>query len=299
MHDLYSDRLHGPKPRSETSLSKAVEVALQNLVLSYKDRDFFGVDFPETCPDNNRPIGTNFEQLDQACIGLVPELNDWRTQIRNNYSQDIAVPQEAILDGLEWYARHVGEPQNLDFHDFFSHHHKAWDKVAGSMKFRHDINEIFARNGIAFEMNHDGLIVRLVEGPAANQLRSTQFDSGDPKTNELLELAKKRFFDRDHDAGQRSIEALWDAFERVKTHIDSSNKKSSANLLIIQVGTSDQENALLKDEMLALTKIGNDWRIRHHELDKHEMGAERDLRDYLFLRMFSLLQRIVPKRHVQ
>lgn len=41
--------------------------------------------------------------------------------------------------------------------------------------------------------------------------------------------------------------------------------------------------------MLALTKIGNEWQIRHHETGKHELGLERGFRDYLFLRMFSLL----------
>lgn len=53
---------------------------------------------------------------------------------------------------------------------------------------------------------------------------------------------------------------------------------------------------LFEAEMLTLTNIGNKWRIRHHETNKHDLGTDRRLRDYLFLRMFTLLHRIVPGR---
>jgi len=45
--------------------------------------------------------------------------------------------------------------------------------------------------------------------------------------------------------------------------------------------------------MKALTTIGNQWRIRHHETDKFDLGEGRKLRDYFFLRMFALLQHLL------
>lgn len=160
------------------------------------------------------------------------------------------------------------------------------------------MNSIFARNGLAYEMGLDALITRIVEGPVAIQLHNAIFDSGDEETDRLLETARIRFFDRDPDAAQRSIEALWDAFERLKTHLDTNSKRNSAEALVTVTAHSAQEKELIEEEMRSLTKIGNNWRIRHHEMNKFELGADRLRRDYLFLRMFALLHRIIPERQV-
>ncbi|MGC1504054.1 MAG: hypothetical protein WA782_07910 [Sulfitobacter sp.] len=296
MSQLYSDRANGPRPRTETEISAAVEAALQSLVQSYQDRDFFGIDFPAICPDNGRPFGTSEDMLEAARVGMVPEMAQWWRKVTDNRSIEPSIPTMAILDALEWHAKHAGEPKEGDYHSFFQHYHKSWDRVIGLAAFRSAVNEVLARNGLAYEMGTDGFISRILEGPVADQLRLTHFDSGDPETDRLLELARTRFFDRDPDAAQRSIEALWDAFERLKTHIDPTNKKSSAQALIIAVAQSSEEQALFEAEMLTLTGIGNMWRIRHHETNKHDLGTDRRLRDYLFLRMFTLLHRIIPGR---
>jgi len=296
MSQLYSDRANGPRPRTETEISAAVEAALQSLIQSYQDRDFFGIDFPAICPDNGRPFGTSEDMLEAARVGMIPEMAQWWRKISENHSIEASIPTMAILDALEWHAKHAGEPKEGDYHSYFQHYHKSWDRVPGLAAFRGAVNEIFARNSMAYEMGTDGLITRIVEGPVADQLRLTHFDSGDPETDRLLELARTRFFDRDLDAAQRSIEALWDAFERLKTHVDPTNKKSSAQSLITAVAQSSEEQALFEAEMLTLTSIGNTWRIRHHETNKHDLGTDRRLRDYLFLRMFTLLHRIIPGR---
>lgn len=296
MSQLYSDRANGPRPRTEIDISATVEAALQSLVQSYQDRDFFGIDFPANCPDNGRPFSTSEEMLEAARVGMVPELAQWWRKLRENHSEKASIPTMAILDALEWHSRHVGEPKDNEYHSYFQHYHKSWDRIAGLAAFCSAVNEMLARNGVAYSMGSDGLITRIVEGPVADQLRLTHFNSGDEETDRLLELARIRFFDRDPDAAQRSIEALWDAFERLKTHVDPTNKKTSAQALINAIEQSSEEQALFEAEMLTLTNIGNKWRIRHHETNKHDLGTDRRLRDYLFLRMFTLLHRIIPGR---
>jgi hypothetical protein len=45
---------------------------------------------------------------------------------------------------------------------------------------------------------------------------------------------------------------------------------------------------LIKDEFKLLTKIGNEYKIRHHETDKIEVSKSKHI-DYLFFLMLSLI----------
>lgn len=45
---------------------------------------------------------------------------------------------------------------------------------------------------------------------------------------------------------------------------------------------------LINTEFDALTKIGNNYRIRHHEIDKIEISDDRYY-DYLYNRCFTLI----------
>lgn len=91
-----------------------------------------------------------------------------------------------------------------------------------------------------------------------------------------------------------AVEKIWDAFERIKTfYVDSSqgiDKKRSVAKLIDQIANGN--NSLrdeIEKEFILLTKIGNDYRIRHHETTKIEITDEEQYR-YLFNRCFSLIK---------
>ena len=47
--------------------------------------------------------------------------------------------------------------------------------------------------------------------------------------------------------------------------------------------------AMLQEEFSALTKLGNSFRIRHHETDKKDIGCNEHY-DYLFHRCLSVLK---------
>lgn len=119
MSQLFSDRINGPRPRTTQEIGASVEKAFQSLVQSYQDRDYFGIDFPQTCLDNGRPYGTNVDTLEAARVGMVPEVESWAEKVHTNYSKQSVAPTMAILDALEWHAKHVGKPKDQDFHKFF------------------------------------------------------------------------------------------------------------------------------------------------------------------------------------
>ena len=87
-----------------------------------------------------------------------------------------------------------------------------------------------------------------------------------------------------------ATEKVWDAFERIKTYYQQYDKKTSANRLldVIRKGDADYK-AMLQEEFSALTKLGNRFRIRHHETDKKDIGCNEHY-DYLFHRCLSVLK---------
>ena len=87
-----------------------------------------------------------------------------------------------------------------------------------------------------------------------------------------------------------ATEKVWDAFERIKTYYQQYDKKTSADRLldVISKGNTDYR-AILQEEFSALTKLGNDFRIRHHETDKKDICYTEHY-DYLFHRCLSVLK---------
>jgi hypothetical protein len=115
-------------------------------------------------------------------------------------------------------------------------------------------------------------------------LFDNEVDTKDEELNKLIENAKSRFLSPNDK--QVALEKLWDAFERIKTYFDSDKRKSAEKLVDLISRNFDKE--LIDKEFKSLTKIGNAYRIRHHETNKIEIVESKHL-NYLFFRMLSLL----------
>jgi len=295
--DLFTDREQGRKPRTLAVINRRVERALAAMIRGYFNQDAFGIDFPSTCPDGAGYDGTDELAFEAALIGVVPEMEGWLDRaVAQGTDDEASISTGAILDAIEWLTAHVGEAKQGFWHSYFRHHHITWDRASGQLAFRNDVNGLFARNGLAYLMGDDGNIQRVVEGATADILARARFKTGEASTDDLLEVARRQFFDRDPDAGQHAIEKLWDAFERIKTLADPTDKKRSADVLLSKAAKSAAADDLIRAEMMALTSIGNNWRIRHHEVGKTELGDDSELRDYLFLRMFDLIRLLLRAR---
>lgn len=107
--------------------------------------------------------------------------------------------------------------------------------------------------------------------------------TSDIELNKLIEEAKERFFNPNDK--QIAIEKLWDAFERLRTHFGPDKKKSASQLVDIVADKFD--SGFINEEFLKLGRIGNDYRIRHHETNKKELTPVH--LNYFFFRMLALI----------
>lgn len=118
--------------------------------------------------------------------------------------------------------------------------------------------------------------------------------SGDSTLDDLLQLACERFRDPAPSARNDSIEKLWDGWERFKTLAGGSKGESAQAMLDAVAMPGSRFRELLETEARALTKIGNEFHIRHFETDKSPLQPAEV--DYLFHRMFALLNLILKTR---
>lgn len=121
--------------------------------------------------------------------------------------------------------------------------------------------------------------------------------TGDSQLDNKLNDAMVRFLSRDPSARRDALEKLWDAFERLKTLELGGGplKKSSASQPLTRAASgSEPFRELLENEFKALTGIGNDFTIRHHEHDKEDVPTDAAI-DYLFVRLTSVIS--VVLRH--
>lgn len=106
------------------------------------------------------------------------------------------------------------------------------------------------------------------------------------KQNTFLEcLAMQPTFQAHKDAAEK----IWDALERLKTYYTNMDKKASATKLVNDMAGGQADYITLFDaEFKALTDIGNNFRIRHHETNKIDITDIRHY-DYFFNRCLSLI----------
>ncbi len=111
--------------------------------------------------------------------------------------------------------------------------------------------------------------------------------TGDLILDELLNQACGHFRDPAPESRKLAVEKLWDAFERTKT-LRGGDKRQSADDLLREASECDRFLRVLTDEMSALTKIGNEFHIRHFETNRAAIERSEHF-DYLFHRLYALL----------
>ncbi len=277
---LFTERHGQGKPRTAELLDGASKTGLVAMVAALVDQDWFGKSYPSRCPDGTANAGCDRHSLQasMAGYGLV-----WP---RPSDVEELADGQ--VFDLLEFSYEMLALPIEKDFHGYYRHHHFDYDQPRGRVRFAEEVNRIFERNGIAFELK-DGEVVRLMPSPIAEPLATAIFDTGDPTLDEMLEGARLKFLNKDLKVRQESLGGLWAAWERLKTLELGANKKASIKVLLDKGTAEPTFRQVLEDEAARLTKIGNDFMIRHSEVGKVPVDTSIQV-DYLFQRLFSLVQ---------
>ena len=289
----FSEREHGPRPRTAEIISKPVRRALLRHIQVGIGNGTYGWRFPEQCDDGRGPCGTDERAFWDAAAGEVPDLslpdNAWSEQALQS-AED--VDTVVFLDLLEFCASAVAQPAKRNYHSFMEHHHLDFDRDAGLHDFVSHVNRLFRRNGVAFELSDEGDARRLGAPGLREELREAEFDTGDAETDRLLAAARQRILSPREDDRRDALEKLWDAFERVKTLEPGTSKKVQADRLLDRTAESLRFRRLLSEEAKALTEIGNGLRIRHSETTQEPVQTLEQI-DYLFHRMFSFLRLVL------
>lgn len=283
MAEYFSDRELGPRPRTSEEISLPVWRGLVHLIRGRLDDGSFGYRYPLYCPDGRGVCGSDETDFSAAVEGEIPGMK-WPPDLRDT------PPTPQILDLLEFCHRVIAKPIPVGYHSYFGHNHFEYDREAGQATFREEVNRIFARNGIAFELGGDGRITRLGPPGLREALKHTLFNTGDSDLDSLLETARQKYFSPDPRVRLESLEKLWDAWERLKTlEKPELGKKASTAALLDRAAPEPVFRGVLEREARELADIGNSFRIRHSEVDKVPVDPG-DQTDYLYHRMFSLIR---------
>ena len=257
--------------------------------------------YPEQCPDGHGCCGIDHEQFrmdlryeiptlyrDNADCIAVPTVH---YNIFSSNDEEDEYDQFALLDLIEFFAANVRDVVVGSFHSYFGHHHLTCQNSRNvCAQFRDEINDIFRKTGLLYELNTDLQVERIVENspltPAVESAIAAVKEAG---ARELLQeaiLLHRSPYPADI---RDAVEKLWDAYERLKTYYTTMNKAKSAEKIVNDMAAGQAPYVTLFDtEFRALTKIGNDYRIRHHETDKVEITDVRYY-DYFFNRCLSLI----------
>ena len=286
----FSEREQGELPRTLEVIDKGAWGGIQALIKSRVEDGSFGKTYPETCTDGgSRVIGTDEISLGQAVCAEIPAFTapPWRSTFQE-------LPDTLkILDLVEFSWRKLGKPREGSYHDYFDHYHLRFDVVAGREEFREEVNTIFRRKGLAYELEENGYAKRLAPPILREALVVTEFCTGDEELDAMLEKARKKFFDRNIIVRRESLEALWDSWERLKTLNGSDKKTDFPPMLDKTAGISSPIfRKALEDEAHELTSLGNKFQIRHAETDRETVSQSSHI-DYLFHRLFALILAIL------
>ncbi len=258
--------------------------------------------YPEECEDG------------RGCFGLdkITLADEMKYEIPDLYIDDsgqIGVPREdshwfkdkqdvkeynpyALLDFIEFMYENIYDIKQLDYHHFYHHYHliKLSSRGKIMVAFLDDINACFSKTGLLYQLKANGEVERIIPNDVATpDIVNTVLNVKEKGTRELLREAINLHRSHDPSASRDSVEKIWDAFERMKTYYRDLDKQQSANRIVADMaGGSDDYKKLLGEEFDKLTKIGNNFRIRHHETNKIEITDIRYY-DYFFNRCLSLI----------
>ena len=153
----------------------------------------------------------------------------------------------------------------------------------------HDCVEVQHFNGTI--RRNAQIVVDLLEVAMSEQASLSydlvDFQIDDHEFNKLVEQAFQYYKEARIDT---ATEKIWDAFERIKTFYKQYDKKGSITKLIDIVSKNNAEyREMVEEEFTSLTKLGNDFRIRHHETNKKDICCKEHY-DYLFHRCIAVLR---------
>lgn len=255
--------------------------------------------FPQYCPDDgyeivNYDVNDLIEEMRFEIPTLVDSNGFVEPLILKNVFNDeesINYDQYAILDFIEYIFQNIKDFEEKRFHTYFNHFHLHFlDSRNAANNFLYDINRLFSRTGLLYELKTNGEIERLIENNVTIQeLKDLSKDLNDNGLKELINDAVSYYLKPGPKNIENAVEKIWDAFERLKTCYADLDKKKSSEKLIEDISENrDEIKSIITKEFKELTDLGNSFRIRHHETSKIDFTSDNH-REYFFNRCLALI----------
>lgn len=244
----------------------------------------------------------DFTEKDYIAFDRINYLARIKNKISNLYvskSGELEAPdledeydQYALLDLIEFFAQNIKDI-NERWNNNQYRNYKMIDILNTSnifYNYQSSINEIFSESGLLYTLTDEKIIERLVENSTlTSDIEDTISEVKEIGLRALLLDAVNLYKTPNPSSRQDSVEKIWDALERLKTYYLSLDKRNSVNKIISNMSNgNDNFSKLFNKEFVELTKIGNDFRIRHHETNKIEI-TDPKYYDYFFNRCLSLI----------
>jgi len=252
-NSYFSERELGLPHRNKEKIDQMFWGGFMALVQARINDGSFAERFPLNCSDEPILIGSDEASIKLAFQAEFPSIK-WPLNSSN-------LPDTlSVLDIVEFFYRDISKPTRKEYHSFFKHNHLlSFDQDAGKQQYLEDVNRLFRRNSLTFELQGDGKVVRLEPVILRETLDSAVFQSEDQELNRLLKLAREKFRDPDVNIRREAVEKLWDAWERLKTLEPGIDKKKQIEALLMRAIPQSEFRERVNQEAVALTKIGNDF----------------------------------------
>lgn len=291
--NLYTERHGLRKPITRTSvITKEVYALLLNTCEQYyKNLTYiFQVERFNSFV-NQRYIEFDKEGFENRMALKIPELykDEFGRIIPPKYGDDY--DQYSLIDLIEYIAKNIkdiSEGWNNSYRNYWDIRCLESDHVFE--EYQKEINDVFREAGLLFTLTEEKKIERIVENtPELSTIEAHIEQVAEYGLKELMEDAIALYKSPYPSARQDSVEKIWDAFERLKTYYTNLNKRDSINQIVNEMSDGDSNYyTLFNNEFRALTDIGNNFRIRHHETDRIDI-SDCHYYDYFFNRCLSLI----------
>ena len=163
----FSDRETGVTPPTNSEISFTVWRGIEALIDTRIKDGSFGASFPECCSPGII-YGTDEETFWAAVFGVIPELDVSRKP-----------GTFGILDLIEFCWCKIGKPDTDGGFSHLGHFHLHFDTELGRMEFRDEVNMIFRRNKLIYELTDEGKVQRIIPAEFQEALSQTTFKTGD------------------------------------------------------------------------------------------------------------------------
>jgi hypothetical protein len=204
---------------------------------------------------------------------------------------DIAALEDAsIIEYVEGLFQLASKPTASWFHSYCgSSHPTEFDKAAGRYKYTVMVNTLFERFGTGYRLQN-GKVRSAISSVLSPRLSDALPFGGDTHLAMLVGKALGRFTSSDSQQRWEALRLLADAYERIKTIKDPTNKKASVGELIKSIAPEEEIARHVDALFFALTSASNDLTIRHHEVGKVKITEDAELIDFLFYSHYNIIR---------